>query len=344
MKRIISLVLATLCGILATYAERISVENLAIKPGETAMVDIALTNERTDIVAFQMDLVLPEGISINKTECKLSSRITDGEQTLTVGKLESGAIRLTSTSLALTPISGKSGTLVSISLTTANNFVTGQVKIENIRLITSNSERISVNNTAFTVNSLYQLTYKVDGEVYKTSTVAYGTTITPEAAPTKEGHTFSGWSEIPDKMPAHDVTVTGTFSINSYKLTYLLNGEEYLSETVVYGTPLTPEPAVKKEGYTFSGWSGLPETMPAHDVTVTGTLTVNNYKLTYKVDGAVYKTLTVAYGTAITPGGWGNVQNFNGGIWYSYHPRASTHQGGSYVLRVEYNPNHYACP
>ena len=48
----------------------------------------------------------------------------------------------------------------------------------------------------FSANT-YTLIYKVDGEVYKTVSIEYGATITPEPAPTKEGYTFSGWSEIP---------------------------------------------------------------------------------------------------------------------------------------------------
>lgn len=58
----------------------------------------------------------------------------------------------------------------------------------------------------------YKLTYIVDGEVYKTYEIEFGSTITPETEPTKEGYTFSGWSEIPETMPDHDVTVTGTFT------------------------------------------------------------------------------------------------------------------------------------
>ena len=61
----------------------------------------------------------------------------------------------------------------------------------------------------------YTLTYVVDGEVYKTYEVEQGTTITPEAAPLKDGYTFSGWSGIPTTMPAKDVTVTGTFTANT---------------------------------------------------------------------------------------------------------------------------------
>jgi len=129
----------------------------------------------------------------------------------------------------------------------------------------------------------------------------YGAKITPEPAPTKEGYTFSGWSEIPETMPAHDVTVTGTFTINKYKLTYKVDGAEYKSYELEYGAKITPEPAPTKEGYTFSGWSEIPETMPAHEVMVTGTFSVNKYKLTYTVDGEEYKSYKLDYGASITP-------------------------------------------
>ena len=152
---------------------------------------------------------------------------------------------------------------------------------------------------SFSVNN-YKLTYTLDGEEYKTAEVDYGTALTPEEAPVKEGYTFSGWSTIPETMPANDVTITGTFTVNKYKLTYMVDGEEYKASEVNYGTAITAEAVPTKEGYTFSGWSEIPSTMPANDVTVTGTFTVNKYKLTYMVDGEEYKASEVDYGTAIT--------------------------------------------
>ena len=152
----------------------------------------------------------------------------------------------------------------------------------------------------FSKNS-YKLTYTVDGETYKTIEVEFGSEITPEPAPEKEGYSFSGWSYLPETMPANDVTVTGTFSKNSYKLTYTVDGETYKSIEVEFGNEITPEPAPEKEGYTFSGWNNLPQTMPANDVTVTGTFSKNYYKLTYTVDGEAYKTIEVEFGSEITP-------------------------------------------
>ena len=152
---------------------------------------------------------------------------------------------------------------------------------------------------SFTVNQ-YKLTYKVDGAEYKTVQVKYGSAITAEQAPEKEGHTFSGWSGIPETMPAKDVTVTGSFAVNQYKLTYLLDGKEYSTSMVDYGTAITLLEDPESEGQTFTGWKGAPATMPAHDVTITGSFATDTYTLTYMVDGVEYRTLQVKFGEAVT--------------------------------------------
>lgn len=145
----------------------------------------------------------------------------------------------------------------------------------------------------------YKLTYMVDGKEYQSSMVKYKGAITPLTDPTKEGYTFSGWSEIPETMPAHDVVVTGAFTINSYSLIYKIDGEVYKTTSVVYGTELTAENEPTKEGYTFSGWSEIPATMPAHDVEVTASFTVNSYTVTFKYGDEVVTTENVEYGAEI---------------------------------------------
>ena len=152
---------------------------------------------------------------------------------------------------------------------------------------------------SFSINS-YALTYKVDGEVVQSDSVAYGSALTALAEPTKEGHTFSGWSEVPATMPAKDVVVEGNFVINSYTLTYKVDGEVVQSDSVVYGSALTALDEPTKEGYTFSGWSEVPATMPAKDVVVEGNFAINSYSLTYKVDGKVVQSDSVVYGSALT--------------------------------------------
>ena len=153
---------------------------------------------------------------------------------------------------------------------------------------------------SFIVNN-YNLKYLVDGVEYKTYMIDFGKPVTPETEPTKEGYTFSGWSEIPKTMPAADVIIIGSFIINKYTLKYEIDGEEYKTYSIEYGASVNPENKPEKEGYTFSGWSGLPNVMPSHDVTVTGSFNINQYTITYMIDGEVYKTVKYEYGATIVP-------------------------------------------
>lgn len=150
-RRLTSLVFTALCGILTVFAEQIRVDSQIAISDCSATVDIVLSNEHIDLVAFQMDLLLPEGVEIDKTECFLSSRITDSEQKLTIGKLENGAYRLTSASLSLTPISGNDDILLTLKLQTTSSFVRGQAEISNIRFATTESERVVIDNVSFSI-------------------------------------------------------------------------------------------------------------------------------------------------------------------------------------------------
>ena len=155
-------------------------------------------------------------------------------------------------------------------------------------------EDVTINGSL--VAKKYHLTYIVDGEICKVMEMSYGDMITPEPTPTREGFSFSGWDGLSTTMPAHDVTITGSFSVNTYTLTYVLDGEPYKTVDVEYGKDVIAEAKLSKEGYTFVGWDGLPMTMPAHDVTITGSFSVNTYTLTYVLDGEPYKTVDVEYG------------------------------------------------
>ena len=145
----------------------------------------------------------------------------------------------------------------------------------------------------------YSLTYKVDDEIYTTYNILFGTVIIPEVEPIKEGYTFSGWSEAPETMPAHDIEITGSFSVNTYSITYIVDGEVYATDELTYGSEIVLRDEPTKEGYTFSGWSEAPETMPANDIEITGCFIVNTYAITYIVDGEVYATDELTYGSEI---------------------------------------------
>ena len=149
----------------------------------------------------------------------------------------------------------------------------------------------------FEFNSLHTVTYIVNGETYKTESVAYGAEIPAVEEPAaKEGYTFC-WSEIPQIMPAEDITIIGTYVANTYTVTYIVDGEFYKTESIVYGDEI---PVPIKEGYTFIGLSEIPATMPAENITITGEFAVNSYTLTHMLNGQIQKTEKLECGNNIT--------------------------------------------
>ncbi len=145
----------------------------------------------------------------------------------------------------------------------------------------------------------YTLTFKVDGEIIETANLEFGAPIVIPEAPEKEGYTFNGWGEVAETMPANDLEVNGSYSVNNYTLTYKLDGEVFMTSEVAYGTSIIAPEAPAKEGYSFSGWADVPATMPARNLEISGTYTVCSYTLTFRIDGEVLESMTVAYGADI---------------------------------------------
>ena len=145
----------------------------------------------------------------------------------------------------------------------------------------------------------YILTYVVDGEVYHTDTLVHKATIVLPEAPTKEGYTFSGWSEAPETMPAEDVTISGTFTVNKYLVTFKVGDEVIAADSLEYGATIVAPEAPEREGHTFNGWGEVAETVLAGDATYEGSYTVNIYKVYYYVGEELVHTAEVAYGEKI---------------------------------------------
>ena len=100
----------------------------------------------------------------------------------------------------------------------------------------------------------------------------YGTEITAPDNPTRKGYTFKGWDkEIPETMPAENMTVKAQWKINQYTITFDTNGgSEIAPITQDYGTEITAPDNPTRKGYAFRGWDKeIPETMPAENITIT---------------------------------------------------------------------------
>ena len=146
----------------------------------------------------------------------------------------------------------------------------------------------------------YTLNFMVDGEMYHTERLAHKSTIVIPEMPVKEGYTFNGWSEVPATMPAEDVTISGTFIINKYFVTFKIGDEIISSDSLEYSTEIVVPESPEREGHTFNGWGEVAETVPAGDVTYEGSYAVNSYILTFIVDDETILETSVPYGKEIT--------------------------------------------
>ena len=126
----------------------------------------------------------------------------------------------------------------SISFTPDYGYRLKSVKVNNSDVtsrLSGNQYRISLimNNTTVEVEfeaiptKYYTLKYTVDGVTYKTYQLEAGATITPEPWPTKDGYSFSGWSDIPKTMPDYDVTIMGTFTLMPISNPVSIDGVNY---------------------------------------------------------------------------------------------------------------------
>ena len=157
----------------------------------------------------------------------------------------------------------------------------------------------------------YTITFADTGDtVIAPITQDFGTAVTAPAAPVKEGYTFTGWdAEIPATMPAEDLKITAEWAINAYTITFDMDGGDAIAPiTKDFGTAIDATAIVpNKIGYVFNGWvdangdaAEIPATLPAEDITLKATWTVDQFTITFDMDGGdAIAPITQDYNTAI---------------------------------------------
>ena len=151
----------------------------------------------------------------------------------------------------------------------------------------------------------YTITFDTNGgSEIAPITQDYGTEITAPDKPTRKGYTFKGWDkEIPETMPAENITVKAQWEINQYTIAFDTNGgSEIAPITQDYGTEITVPDNPTRKGYTFKGWDKeIPKTMPAENITVKAQWEINQYTIAFDTNGgSEIAPITQDYGTEIT--------------------------------------------
>ena len=179
----------------------------------------------------------------------------------------------------------------------------------------------------YTAVQTFTLTYTAgaNGSITGVSpqTVNYGASGTAVTAVPATGYHFVQWSDASTANPRTDtnvtanITVTASFAINTYTLTYNAGANGSITgvspQTVNHGASGTAVTAVPATGYHFVQWSDASTTNPRTDsnvtanITVTAIFAINTYTLTYNagangsITGVSPQTVNHgASGTAVT--------------------------------------------
>ncbi len=240
-------------------------------------LSVALENPTdSNLTAFQMDISLPAGLSLTAGTPTASLRLT--AHLIMLSTINAHTLRIVAFSPSATAIPLTTGEIFSLTLTSATAVTAGNYSLsaKHITLSSRDGTAKTIADASGTLTATepavatYTLTYLVDDTTYVTQTYETGATITPPANPEREGHTFNGWTNLPETMPAADTQVSASFTANSYTVTYYLDGEVYTTQDYDYGATITPPEVTVDEGYEFAGWQLLPETMPAANLTIYG--------------------------------------------------------------------------
>jgi len=91
------LAMLALAGIAQAANDKLVIQDLTMEAGSSVTLEVALENETTNLMGFQCDIVLPEGLTLKlknngKPEAKLGSRFEDTVHSISSSVTSSAAI------------------------------------------------------------------------------------------------------------------------------------------------------------------------------------------------------------------------------------------------------------
>ena len=138
--------------------DRFYFEDFTINPGETRTVEILLDNE-TAYTAFQFDLYLPTGLTVEQEDGDYIFDLTPRkarDHNIASQPQSSGAIRVISYSPHINAYSGNSGALVTFSLTASADFAgPATIRLRNVLFTTVPGTEVAFADETCTVTTAH---------------------------------------------------------------------------------------------------------------------------------------------------------------------------------------------
>ncbi len=171
-KSLLSLLMVVAATFSVAATDLLRMEDFTIQPGESAVVELLLENEE-QCTAFQTDIYLPEGLSLDVQSVALTDR-KSSDHIIASSVLVNGAVRLMSYSMGVQPYSGNSGALATLRVVADEEMtLPAAVVLKNSRITTMAGQKILLANDSCTVSAFKLGDVNLDGAV----TVADVTTL-----------------------------------------------------------------------------------------------------------------------------------------------------------------------
>lgn len=124
-----------------------------------------------------------------------------------------------------------------------------------------NQTNVEVPNNCKVHFSEFKISWNL-GDCTEVDYLCEGEVISKNIYPIREGYSFIGWyPNVPDIMPAENLTFTATWTPNSYNAVFAANGGSWFDGTIEknvsteYDSEIIVPEAPKKQGYIFLGWA-----------------------------------------------------------------------------------------
>lgn len=280
--RLILTILLALLGMQAKAEDRVVIQSAEVEAGEEFFLPVELVNDRI-YKAFQMDIVLPDGITpaLDKRNKPIIEkdgvRMEDTDHSFSTNFVN-GTLILVCTSMNAYEFYENSGTLFSVKLKAADNMPGGSytITLSDITFTTTDNKGIKFSDVSTTltvqgsvlVPTTYTYQFVADGTVLSSGELEAGVSLTAPEAPEKTGYTFSGWNpEFTGTMPEADVVYNAQYTTNNYWVTFTVEGTMVSMNQMPYGTAIVAPDAPSLPGKEFISWNPtVPATVPAYDV------------------------------------------------------------------------------
>jgi len=144
----------------------------------------------------------------------------------------------------------------------------------------------------------YMVKFMIDDQIYFETVVLPGQQVQLPDSPQLVGRTFIKWDI--DSLEVNDhLIVYGTYTINTYQITWIYESEVVLiDEAVPYGSVINRPIMPSIDGYRFV-WNLSKTTMPEYNLEVTGEYLLNTYYLYFKLGDQFYEVHSYFYGDPV---------------------------------------------